>query len=74
MDRNRDPGPAAAVAAESLPRPWPGAPVCGCCTPDPRRRAALARLRAQHDHLAVCRWANRLLLLGEYYRSRRWAA
>jgi hypothetical protein len=61
-------------AAGQLPPPWPGAPVCGCCTPDPRRRAALARLRAQRDHLAVCRWVKRLLPLGEYYQSRRWAA
>jgi len=61
-------------AAGQLPPPWPGAPICACCTPDATRRAALEPLRAQRDHLAVCRRANRLLPLSEYYRSRRWAA
>jgi hypothetical protein len=49
------------VAAELLPPPWPGAPTCACCTPDPDRRAALDRLRAQHHHLAVARAAERLI-------------
>jgi hypothetical protein len=71
MDRNRDPGPAAAVAAESLPPPWPGAPVCACCTRDPVRRAALERLRVQRDRLAVCRWLDQLAPLTVCYGPRR---
>jgi hypothetical protein len=74
MKRNPHPRPPAAVAAELRPPPWPGAPVCACCTSDPVRRAALERLRAQRDYLSVCRWADRLLPLSESYRSRRWAA
>ena len=48
-----------AVAAELLPPPWPDAPTCACCTPDPARRAALERLRVQRHRLAVARWAER---------------
>lgn len=51
------------VAAELLPPPWPGAPVCACCTPDRARRAALERLRAQRDDLAAARAAHRLMPL-----------
>jgi hypothetical protein len=43
------------AAAELLPAPCPDAPTCACCTPDPARRAALARLRVQRDRLAAAR-------------------
>lgn len=62
-----------AVAADLLPAPWPGAPTCACCTPDPARRPALERLRTQRDSLVVARRAHRLMPLGEYF-SRRWTA
>jgi hypothetical protein len=62
------------VAAELLPPPWPGAPTCACCTPDPTRRAALDRLRAQHHHLAVARAAERLMPTRGCCRSRGRAA
>jgi len=52
----------AGVAAELLSPPWPGALTCACCTPDPARRAALERLRAQRDRLAIARWAQREML------------
>jgi hypothetical protein len=63
-----------AVAAELLPPPWPDAPVCACCTPDPARRAALERLRAQRDRLAIARAAERLMPLRGCCRSRGRAA
>ena len=62
------------VAAEQLPPPYPGAATCPCCTPDPARRAALARLRAQHQVLAVCAALHLAVPLIVYYGSRRWAA
>jgi hypothetical protein len=52
----------AGVAAELLPLPFPGAPTCACCTPDPARRAALERLRAQRDRLVIARWVQREIL------------
>jgi hypothetical protein len=73
MTRRHD-GDQRAVAAEELPPPWPDAPTCPCCTPDPARRAALERLRVQHHHLAVARWAERLMPLHRCYGSRRRAA
>jgi len=62
------------VAAELLPPPSRDAPVCACCTPDPARRAALERLRAQRDHLAASRAAHALMPLGGCCGSRRRAA
>jgi hypothetical protein len=63
-----------AVAADQLPPPFPDAATCPCCTPDPARRAALERLRAQHHHLAVCRALHRFASLVELHGPRRWAA
>jgi hypothetical protein len=62
------------VAAELLPPPWPDAPTYACCTPDPVRRAALERLRAQHHHRAIARSAERLMPLRRCCGSRRRAA
>jgi hypothetical protein len=62
------------VAADLLPPPWPGAPTCACCTPDPARRAALERLRAYRNQLAVGRAAHRLMPLRGCCGSRRWSA
>lgn len=62
------------VAAEQLVPPYPGAPTCPCCTPDAARRAALERLRAQHQDLAVYRALHLAAPLTEFYGPRRWAA
>lgn len=36
----------------------------------PTRQAARDRLRAQREHLAVCRWLHRLVPLAVYYGPR----
>jgi hypothetical protein len=62
------------VAADLLSPPWPGAPTCACCTPDPGRRAALERLRTYRNQLAVSRAAHRLMPLRGCCGLRRWSA
>jgi hypothetical protein len=52
------------AAAGQLP------PSCPCCTADPTRRAALARIQAQRDYRAVCRWLDELAPLTVYYGPR----
>jgi hypothetical protein len=61
------------VAADLLPPPWRGAATCACCTPDPARRAALERLRAYCNQLAISRAAHRLMPLRGCCGSGRWS-
>jgi hypothetical protein len=44
---------------------------CGCCTTDPRRRAALDRLHEQQQAIRIATALDQLAPLARYYRRRR---